>query len=270
MTEENPNQELEQEPTTPVIEPTAEVVEPEVKEEPKEEFTKKPNVPVEKQIAKATWEKHEARREAEKERAESERLRKELADIKNIAEPDFETLDPEVYRQQRIKYTEQQQAQYKREVREDIRIEEEATKARIDKSSFQEKYDEDRQRAITEHKDYIGAETSVGNAITRTGRKDIMEILFEGGNATELINYYGSNPAELEKVLSLKSTRASAVMAVQASKLVKAPVKKKDPPGPTTGAGGEIVSGGFETDIHKLSKNQSKYNEIMNKKMNGY
>lgn len=259
---ENENLELEQEPITPVLEP-AEKIEvqesteienaAEVKEEPQKPWKKK-HVPADQRINKITFEKHEAIRRAEA-------AEKKLAEIERVKEPDDESTD-----EQRKAYSNQQTEDIRREAVADYKIEEEAAANERSHKSVVNKYANKREKAVTRYKDYGKSEESIMDAMKYYNNPALENLIMGSEDPTALVDYFGTNDNELEKIAQLSSNGAARLIGKIESKLVRAPIKTNTAPPPTT-TSGESGGGVVKKDINKMS--QKEYNAHMNNKQYG-
>ena len=199
MTEETPEEELKNEPETPVIEKE----EPKEEEEEKEKYSRK----VQKSINRYTRKATEADQRAEQLQREVDELRKASVIKNEPKEDDYSDFD--TYKNDKDKYTKQNEDRIRGEERQRLQKENYDNYQRQREDDSIEAYNENRPKAIKEFKDYETSEFKVNKAIQEFNqmgystigiRTAILQSPKHGG---AIMNYLGTHSAELDKIAQL-------------------------------------------------------------------
>jgi len=263
--EETAQEELENEPTTPIAgEEVAENTAPETvtPEEAQEKYSRK----VQKSINRYTRKATQAEQEAERLRAENAELKKAV-EIKS--EPDADDYsDNEKYTRDKAQWTGQQEAKIRADQTQKIN-QENWQRAQQDKEDQQlDDYLSKKPKAIKEFENYAQSERAVDQAVNDAQQmgidaREIRSSIYRSNKyGTAMVNYLGNNPDELAQLVRLSPAEQAYAMGKIEARVEAKPLKTKS----TAPGVAEPTKGSAQTVTADASLNQYDWN----RKKNGF
>jgi hypothetical protein len=202
MTEELPQEELENEPTEKIAGESA------FEEKPEEKAEEKPQEDEEKRKSRIAYQIGELKRKAReaKEEAERERqARRQLEEQTKIKEEPKEDNYPdyEAYNKDRQKWETQKEQEIREKVARELKEEEFKKKKQTAEARRAQNYAEQRNEMAQNDKKFAEHEGMVSDFVNLTGSIELRNFIMESKKGAQIISYLGKHPKHLDNLEGL-------------------------------------------------------------------
>jgi len=233
MNEQTPQEELQVEPETAVIETVEEVVEktPEQVEEAKEAEKAKGKQRLSDRNKTLTYQAREAQREAKALRRENEEL-KQANQLKSKPDPD-NYVDEDKLEADNQRWGQQEEDRIRADERARVRQQEAGRKKSQSWAEQQEKALESDPNYLAKEKRIISKLKDHAEFVSVESAKTVRDLLNSTKQGTKIVSHFDENPDELEDILELSPIeQLKAITAVETKVLAKTPKTVSSAPTP--------------------------------------